>query len=113
MGQYRIRIPSSYTEARNEVRGGHEFMLYPENPRFTKPFRYLRFKMCIRDRMYAEAYNEYNGPGQPAYDALNKVRRRAGLRDVEAVWSDAEEMCIRDRGTPSRRACLQAPGLIT
>lgn len=44
VGQYRIRLPSSYTEARNEVRGGHEFMLYPENPRFTKPFRYLRFK---------------------------------------------------------------------
>ena len=38
--------------------------------------------------MYAEAYNELNGPGQPAYDALNKIRRRAGLPDIEDVWSD-------------------------
>ncbi|MGI6074616.1 MAG: RagB/SusD family nutrient uptake outer membrane protein [Fermentimonas sp.] len=39
--------------------------------------------------MYAEAYNEVNGPGQPAYDAINKIRRRGGLRDIEDVWSDA------------------------
>jgi hypothetical protein len=39
--------------------------------------------------MYAEAYNEFNGPGQPAYDALNKIRARGGLKPIETVWSDA------------------------
>ena len=39
--------------------------------------------------MYAEAYNEYHGPGQPVYDALNLVRTLSGLRDIEDVWSDA------------------------
>jgi hypothetical protein len=39
--------------------------------------------------MYAEAYNEYHGPGQPAFDKLNVVRARAGLNPVERVWSDA------------------------
>ena len=36
----------------------------------------------------AEAYNELNGPGQPAYDAPPQIRRRAGLPDIEDVWSD-------------------------
>lgn len=38
---------------------------------------------------YAEAMNEYYGPSQEVYDALNKLRRRAKIRDVEDVWSDA------------------------
>lgn len=37
---------------------------------------------------YAEAYNEYNGPGIEVYAALNEVRQRAGLPNVEDVWSD-------------------------
>lgn len=52
-------------------------------------FPYPIFRLSDLYLMYAEAYNEYNGPGQPAYDALNKVRTRGGLRDVEDVWSDA------------------------
>ncbi|TKG96414.1 RagB/SusD family nutrient uptake outer membrane protein [Puteibacter caeruleilacunae] len=40
--------------------------------------------------MRAEAYNEYYGPGQQSYDDLNKVRTRAGLPNVEVVYSDAE-----------------------
>lgn len=39
--------------------------------------------------MYAEAYNEVNGPGQPAFDCLDKVRATAGLKGIEEVWSDA------------------------
>lgn len=44
VGRYRIVQPSSVIEANNVARAGHEFMFYPESPRFTKPFRYLRFK---------------------------------------------------------------------
>ena len=36
---------------------------------------------------YAEAYNEYYGPDQSVYDALNKVRNRSGVPDVEVAWS--------------------------
>lgn len=39
--------------------------------------------------MYAEAFNELNGPGQPAYDYMNKVRATGGLKPIEQVWSDA------------------------
>jgi hypothetical protein len=39
--------------------------------------------------IYAEAQNEFSGPSQEIYDALNMVRRRAGIPDVEVVWSDA------------------------
>ncbi|ASB48552.1 RagB/SusD family nutrient uptake outer membrane protein [Alkalitalea saponilacus] len=38
---------------------------------------------------YAEAYNEYVGPGNEVYEALNEVRQRAGLPNVEDVWSNA------------------------
>ncbi len=44
VGRYRVIQPSNVIEARNEARNGHEYMFYPENPRFTKPFRYLRYK---------------------------------------------------------------------
>lgn len=44
VGRYKIVQPSSIIEARNEARDGHEYMFYPENPRFTKSFRYLRYK---------------------------------------------------------------------
>lgn len=40
--------------------------------------------------MKAEALNEYlDAPTQEVYDAINLVRRRAGIPDVETVWSDA------------------------
>lgn len=44
VGSYRIIQPSSVIEANNEARSGHEYLFYPQNPRFTKPFRYLRYK---------------------------------------------------------------------
>ena len=38
--------------------------------------------------MFAEAYNEYHGPGQAAFDKVNAVRARSGLRSVQDTWSD-------------------------
>ena len=39
--------------------------------------------------MKAEAYNEYyDAPTPQVYDAINKVRQRAGIPDVQTVWSD-------------------------
>lgn len=39
--------------------------------------------------MKAEAYNEYyDTPVPQVYEAINKVRERAGVPDVETVWSD-------------------------
>ncbi|MDR1720253.1 MAG: RagB/SusD family nutrient uptake outer membrane protein [Dysgonamonadaceae bacterium] len=38
--------------------------------------------------MKAEILNEINGPGPEAYAELNKIRRRAGIPDVEVIWAD-------------------------
>jgi hypothetical protein len=38
---------------------------------------------------YAEAINESTGPNQDAYDALNAVRERAGILNVEDAWGNA------------------------
>jgi len=40
--------------------------------------------------MKAEAMNEYYGPSQEVYDAINQVRRRAGIPDVEDSYSNPE-----------------------
>jgi hypothetical protein len=37
---------------------------------------------------YAEAMNEYYGPSQEVYDALNRIRTRANVPKVEDAWSD-------------------------
>jgi hypothetical protein len=39
--------------------------------------------------MKAEILNEIEGPSQRVYDEINKIRRRAGIPDVETVWADA------------------------
>jgi hypothetical protein len=39
---------------------------------------------------YAEALNEWEGPSQKVYDALNEVRSRVSLPKVEDVWGDPD-----------------------
>jgi hypothetical protein len=39
--------------------------------------------------MKAEALNEYSGPSPEVYAAINMVRKRAGIPDVETVWANA------------------------
>lgn len=48
VGTYTIVKPSDPIVAKNEALNGHHFILYPDNPRFTKPFRYLRYKALKR-----------------------------------------------------------------
>lgn len=38
--------------------------------------------------IYAEALNEVNGPSQAAYDAVNLIRRRASLPDLQGLTQD-------------------------
>ena len=38
---------------------------------------------------FAEAMNEAYGPSQEVFDAINKVRERAGILTVEEAWSNA------------------------
>jgi hypothetical protein len=57
------------------------------------PFRTIFFpypiiRMADLYLMKAEALNEFSGPSKEVYDALNVVRRRAGIPDVEKVWAD-------------------------
>lgn len=39
--------------------------------------------------MYAEALNEYSGPSQEVYDALNAIRERVNMPDIESGHSQA------------------------
>jgi hypothetical protein len=52
------------------------------------PFPVIR--MADLYLMKAEALNEYYGSSQDVYDAINIVRRRAGIPDVETVWSNSD-----------------------
>ena len=52
-------------------------------------FPYPLIRMSDLYLMKAEALNEYGtAPTQEVYDMVNVVRRRAGIPDVETVWSD-------------------------
>lgn len=54
---------------------------YLSNP---APFSYLRLPDLYL--MQAEAWNEFSGPSEKVYNAINKVRERAGIPTVENAW---------------------------
>jgi hypothetical protein len=56
----------------------------------TMYFPYPIIRMADLYLMKAEALNEFSGPSQDVWDALNVVRSRAGIPDVEDVWSKSE-----------------------
>ncbi|HLU94997.1 MAG TPA: RagB/SusD family nutrient uptake outer membrane protein [Membranihabitans sp.] len=57
----------------------------------TIKYPYPLMRLADLILLKAEAINEYNeGPNQEVYDAINRVRRRAGIPDVEVVWSDPD-----------------------
>jgi hypothetical protein len=72
---------------------GIQKLVHPESKTghwsFTVQTAFPIIRMADLYLMKAEAENEYAGPSQKVYDALNKVRRRAGIPDVEVVWADA------------------------
>jgi hypothetical protein len=54
-------------------------------------YPYPIIRMADLYLMKAEALNEYlSAPNEEVYEAINKVRRRAGIPDVQEVWSNAE-----------------------
>ncbi len=57
--------------------------------------------------LYAEAENEYAGPTQSAYDAINAIRSRAGLDDLPAGLSQSE---FRDRVRQERAVEFHGEG---
>lgn len=54
----------------------------------TIKFPYPLIRMADLYLMRAEAMNEYYGPSAEVYADINRVRRRAGIPDVEVVWAD-------------------------
>ncbi|MDR2424971.1 MAG: RagB/SusD family nutrient uptake outer membrane protein [Prevotellaceae bacterium] len=72
---------------------GIQKMVHPESGAGLF-FAQVRYPMCfirLADLylMKAEALNEYkDAPDQEVWDAINVVRRRAGIPDVEVAWSD-------------------------
>ncbi len=71
---------------------GTQKLVHPESQsgawQRTIKFPYPIVRMADLYLMKAEAMNEYNGPSQAVYDEINKVRKRAGIPNVEEVWSD-------------------------
>lgn len=54
----------------------------------TIKYPYPLIRMADLYLMKAEAMNEFSGPSAQVYEEINKVRRRAGVPDVQVVWSD-------------------------
>ena len=57
------------------------------NKAITYPWPMVRLSELYLN--YAEALNEFSGPSVEVYAALNEIRERAGIPDVEEAWSNA------------------------
>jgi hypothetical protein len=57
------------------------------NKAITYPWPVVRLSELYLN--YAEALNEFSGPSVEVYTALNKIRERAGIPNVEEAWSNA------------------------
>jgi hypothetical protein len=71
---------------------GIQKMVHPESAsgiyfaQIRFPYPYIRLADLYL--MRAEARNEYEGPGPEVWADVNKIRNRAGLKNVEDVWSN-------------------------
>jgi hypothetical protein len=84
---------SSFAEDYLATGIGIQKMVHPESGSgwafWQIRFPYPIVRMADLYLMKAEALNEYyDAPTSEVYEAINKVRRRAGIPDVEKVWSD-------------------------
>ncbi len=52
----------------------------------TAPYAKLRLAEIYLSQ--AEAWNEYEGPSEKVYEALNKVRKRAGVPTIQDAWNN-------------------------
>jgi hypothetical protein len=87
-GGYRAALPNNYLSTCIGV----QKLVHPENrsnnwQRYI-PNPYPIIRLADLYLMKAEALNEYYGPGQEVYAAINKVRERAGIPSLETVWGD-------------------------
>ncbi|ANQ52617.1 RagB/SusD family nutrient uptake outer membrane protein [Flammeovirga sp. MY04] len=75
----------------NYIIGCRKFAEDKSNPGFNQSpvnFRQMRFAEVLL--MFAEAENEVNGPSADAYNAVNRVRQRAGVSDLPTGLSSSE-----------------------
>lgn len=69
-------------------------------------FPYPMIRLADLYLMYAEAYNEYYGPGDPAYAKIDAVRARSGLlRPVKDLWNDGS--IVKDVGKAETKEGLR------
>jgi hypothetical protein len=75
-------------------------------------FPYPIIRMADLYLMKAEALNEYyDAPTQEVYDAINIVRRRAGIPDVEVAWANAKTANKHANKDGMRDIILQERGI--
>jgi len=71
------------------------------NQTAVQPWKYIRFGEVLLN--YAEAKNEASGPDASVYQALNQIRKRAGMPDIPAGLTQA---ALREKIRNERRVEL-------
>ncbi len=87
---------------RKFVHEGNENTVSGNSPNNIPVIRYADVLL-----MYAEAQNEASGPDQSVYDAINRVRNRAGLPPIPAGTKDE----VRERIRHERKVEFPAEGI--
>jgi len=65
-----------------------KFVWAANNATSTERYPWPMFRLADLYLLYAEALNEFSGPGAEVYNYLNKIRDRSGLRTVQDSWTN-------------------------
>lgn len=113
----RLGIPNNYNEFTSSISGNGNPTGYglkklldstiAPTPGNLDGRNFIVFRYAEILLNYAEAQNEISGPGDSVYEAINKIRARAGLPDLPAGLSQAE---MRARIRHERRVELAFEG---
>lgn len=78
----------------------------------TLTFPFPAMRLAELYLLQAEAWNEFEGPSSKVYDAVNKVRERAGLPTVQTAWSKYSNMPTKFTTKDGMREIIRQETLI-
>ncbi|WP_423735842.1 RagB/SusD family nutrient uptake outer membrane protein [Chitinophaga caseinilytica] len=85
----------------------HYKSVYDKGVSITEDYPWPMFRLAALYLLYAEALNESAGPSDEAYDYINRVRVRAGLKTVQESWAQYSRFPNKYTTQAGLRAIIQ------
>lgn len=85
----------------------HYQSVYDKGVTITADYPWPMFRLSALYLLYAEALNESAGPSDEAYEYINRVRTRAGLKSVQEAWTQFSRFPNKHTTQTGLRAIIQ------